>query len=918
MTIFEIVDSILFRPLQYLFELIYMNANNVIGSPGLSIIALSLVMNVLLLPLYKRADALQEEERQTEERLRRGVEQIKKAFKGDERMMILQTYYRQNHYKPTYVLRGAVSLMLEIPFFMAAYRFLSNLTLIQGVALGPIGDLGLPDGLLAIGGMHINVLPIIMTGVNLVSCVIFTKGAPLKSKLQLYGMAVFFLFFLYDSPSGLVFYWTLNNVFSLGKTIFYKLRNPQKLLRACASAAGIGMLIWILGFYRVHRPIFKAVVTAAGFGLQAPLVVSLYRKKKPHRLHEARKAEPGLFYTAGVFLMLFVGGYIPLSVIASSAQEFVNVRNYQNPLWFVVSSLCLAAGTFVVWPGVFYQLAEPKSKGFYEKGMCILAAVTILDFMAFGNDRGMLTSSLEYESGLTMTLKEAAVSCLCAVLVGAAVYWAVCRRSHYVRRVTAVLCMAVAGMIGINALRVNTQVGGIQYSAEENGQVPSYTMSKYGKNVVVVMMDRAMGELVPFIFNEKPELMEKFDGFTSYSNMLTFGKITHLGLPALLGGYDYTVENINKRADVSLRDKHNEALKVMPTLFSQNGYEVTVFQPTYANYQLIPDLSIYADMPGVRSFNTMGAYESPEVYKNWSTGNMRNFFMYGLMKASPILLQPYLYDHGTYNRSDVQREEIFAQTVTEDGHKAEGRSPTFMNSYNVLTNLPRILQVEESEANTFLFMTNETAHEPALLQEPDYTPELYVDNIQYDQEHLDRFTLGNTVLDVDDEMKYMMYEVNMAAMLKLGDWFDSLRENGVYDNTRIILVSDHGYDLFTNKERVLPDGMDTERFNSILLVKDFDAKGFSYSDDFMTTGDVPTLAMDGLIQNPINPFTGNPINSDPKNGTIHVFFSGVLDVQTNNAGYQFAPGDWYRVDNQNIKDLNNWVKVGENSVLPEE
>lgn len=35
----------------------------------------------------------------------------------------------------------------------------------------------------------------------------------------------------------------------------------------------------------------------------------------------------------------------------------------------------------------------------------------------------------------------------------------------------------------------------------------------------------------------------------------------------------------------------------------------------------------------------------------------------------------------------------------------------------------------------------------------------------------------------------------MAAMLRLGEWFDYLREEGVYDNTRIILVSDHGYRL---------------------------------------------------------------------------------------------------------------------------
>ena len=110
MTFFQILDSLLFQPLQLLFEVIYVNANRVIGNPGLSIIVLSLVMNVLVLPLYMRADALQEEERDMEARLHRGVTHIKKTFRGDEKMMILQTYYRQNHYKPTYVLRSAVSL----------------------------------------------------------------------------------------------------------------------------------------------------------------------------------------------------------------------------------------------------------------------------------------------------------------------------------------------------------------------------------------------------------------------------------------------------------------------------------------------------------------------------------------------------------------------------------------------------------------------------------------------------------------------------------------------------------------------------------------------------------------------------------------------------------------------------------------
>ena len=39
------------------------------------------------------------------------------------------------------------------------------------------------------------------------------------------------------------------------------------------------------------------------------------------------------------------------------------------------------------------------------------------------------------------------------------------------------------------------------------------------------------------------------------------------------------------------------------------------------------------------------------------------------------------------------------------------------------------------------------------------------------------------------------YQINMAAMLQLANWFDYMRENGVYDNTRIILVADHGRGL---------------------------------------------------------------------------------------------------------------------------
>ena len=150
MTITGILYKLILGPLVLLFDVVYAMTCRVTGDPGFSIVFLSLAMNLLVLPLYRRADALQEDERRQSIALQPGVSHIKKTFRGNERFMILQTYYRQNRYRPWYALKGSLSLLLEIPFFIAAYRFLSGLQLLQGVSFGPIRDLSLPDGLLLI------------------------------------------------------------------------------------------------------------------------------------------------------------------------------------------------------------------------------------------------------------------------------------------------------------------------------------------------------------------------------------------------------------------------------------------------------------------------------------------------------------------------------------------------------------------------------------------------------------------------------------------------------------------------------------------------------------------------------------------------------------------------------------------------
>ena len=235
--------TFLISPLELLFEVIFTIANKIIGNPGISIIALSIAVNFLVLPLYKRADELQAEERDIQAKMAYRIKRTKQTFKGDERFFMLQEYYRINKYKPIYALKSSASLLLQIPFFIAAYRLLSGMQSLQGMPFGFIADLGKEDASFMIGSFPVNILPILMTAINIISGVIYTKGHPLKSKIQVYGLAVVFLVLLYHSPSGLVFYWLLNNVFSLVKNIFYKLKDPKKVLGIVLAAAAVAIFI---------------------------------------------------------------------------------------------------------------------------------------------------------------------------------------------------------------------------------------------------------------------------------------------------------------------------------------------------------------------------------------------------------------------------------------------------------------------------------------------------------------------------------------------------------------------------------------------------------------------------------------------------------------------------------------------------
>ncbi len=916
MSIFSMLYNLVIGPLELLFEVIFSFACKIVGHPGLSIIFLSLAMNFLVLPLYKKADEMQAEERDTERKLKPWVTHIKKTFKGDERFMMLQTYYRQNHYKPTHALKGSVSILLEVPFFMAAYHFLSRLELLNGVSFGPIKSLGAPDALLVLGGITINVLPILMTAINLISSAIYTKGLSTRSKVQLYVMALIFLIFLYQSPSGLVFYWTLNNLFSLFKNLFYRLKNPERVrnyakmgARVALSIGGIIAIIVVLFIQPIQALATRAIAVVLLLFLQVPLGFQLCKKHiKRTPVKETREItvrDKILFYAGCVFLTIMTGVLIPSSVIKASPAEFINLATERNPLLYILNSALIATGTFILWLGVFYMLVKPSCKKKMGLAVWIMSVIAVVDYMFFGTNHGNLSASLKYDISPIFSTKGQILNMLVIVAVCIVIYFVWKKRAELVRVVyfaagLAAIAMSVFNMSQIQVIASET-VDDLQAAKKD---MPTIPLSKTGENVVVIMMDRAISGYIPYMFHEKPELQEQFAGFTYYPNTISFGGSTNFGSPALYGGYEYTPTEINKRAEESLESKQNEALKVMPVIFNQEGFKVTVCDPTYAGYSWIPDLSIYDDYPEIHKYITLGKYSlSTEVTSQQEEHILnRNFFCYSIFKISPVVCQPALYGQGTYNEPDAIGGQIrFGLS------QSSGVSTTFQSAYAVLKNLPQITDITEQKENTFVMLSNDTTHSPTLLKEPEYEPANTVDNTAYDTAHQDRFLLDGRQLHMETETQMMHYQVNMAGMLQLGKWLDYLRENDVYDNTRIIIVADHGYYL-KQFDDMFFEGIDLMAYNPLLMVKDFNSKEFTTDDRFMTNADVPTLATNGLIDNPVNPFTGKAVNSNAKLGSKqYIILSREWDTSINN-GNTFMESGWLSVQG-NIFDTSSWEKV---------
>lgn len=900
--------NLIIQPLIMIYDVLFSMFYGMLENTVAAIIALSIVINFLVLPLYKKADQMQNEQHEKTLKMKKWVDHIRKTFHGDKRFMILSAYYRIEGYSPVSSIKEAGPLLLQIPFFLAAYRYLSTLPLLDGKSWGPVNNLIEPDSMISVAGITINVLPIIMTLINLVSGYVYSKNLMLRQKIQIFVTALIFLVLLYNSPSGLVIYWIMNNLFSLLKNVYYKhLFKHSKYITVVLSFVLIVFIITEMALLNIDKKADVLIAEIILVFVIANLIITAMQIKqvKPPRIFERlswilaesdRKTMIARILIPEICLVMLLGFYIPSNVVSSSPMEFVNMTdgNLQSDL--LMYPAIVYSGLLLLWTTIMILSREGKKRQGMTLALWALLGVALYNQFLAPADTGALYSDMTFDGKLVFSVLSVAVNLLIGFIAAAVMVIIPLKTKKLYKHIAVVICVTLFSLSMVNLYKINREIKQ-SYNGSSFTRTADYplTLSKNGKNVIVFMLDRAIGTYVPYIFEEKPELKDSFKGFVYYPNTVSFGFKTNFCSPSLFGGYEYTPYEMNKRSNELLKDKHNEAIKMMPVLFMNEGYQVTVCDPPYANYKEIPDLSIYDEYPEIRAYNLTGKYTdklSSAIKGNVGDRQKHNFLFYGIFRTVPFFIRDIVYDNGRYFSLSNSTSSCY--------------SPTMLNAYSVLWNLPNITSINESEKGSFLMMQNDTPHNPSLLNSPDYA----VNGIPFDREkgYTDRVHEGR-VMKMNYNSDWAHYCINIATYKAVAEWLDYLKEQGVYDNTRIILVADHGYHLGQFSDMKHPLGLDVEAFNPLLMVKDFNSEAeFSSDNTFMTIADVATMATKDVIKDPKNPFTGVPIDDSLKHkGPIIVADSHNWVVSVNNGTtFDLAGGKWWQV-HDNLFDMKNWT-----------
>lgn len=269
-------------------------------------------------------------------------------------------------------------------------------------------------------------------------------------------------------------------------------------------------------------------------------------------------------------------------------------------------------------------------------------------------------------------------------------------------------------------------------------------------NVIVIILDAFQSDVFEFIVEEHPDDVNFMDGFTFYRNTISKYPTTAPNMPAIMTGRAYYNNLPFKEYIAQAYDTYN-----LSRAFVEKNYTSGV-------------ISYPRVVPDALHMNSVLAAYSFQVSPPWS------FFLdYGMFRASPTSVKQKIYNNGDWLLSFWMRGNY-----PPDNH---GNDIRFLELFEKTAAV-----VDNDEKGSFLFFHFFIPHSPFRVDE----------NLQYNP----------NLMGEEGYIQQARGALKLAQRL-----LAKLRENGLYDASEIVIMSDHGFGMrplaetaFENITKIIP------------------------------------------------------------------------------------------------------------------
>ena len=188
---------------------------------GWAIIIITIIIKLITWPLQTKSFTSMQKMQKVQPELKALQEKYKDdKAKLQQEMMLL---YRKHGVNP---MGGCLPMLLQMPIFFALFAALSRSIELWGAPFLWIKDLSLPDNIATLPfsipflGDGVNPLAIVMGAAMIGQQALMPSTGDANQKKMMYLMPVVMMVFFYKAPSGLVLYWLLNQIITMGQ-MFY-------------------------------------------------------------------------------------------------------------------------------------------------------------------------------------------------------------------------------------------------------------------------------------------------------------------------------------------------------------------------------------------------------------------------------------------------------------------------------------------------------------------------------------------------------------------------------------------------------------------------------------------------------------------------------------------------------------------------